>query len=441
IDDGLAASVRQGGRLNRALSVVEGLPRTTPAGGGTPTPSVPVTLAVDPALVEELQAMAAGPYAVGGKAGAGDGTDDAAAFLQRLRAVAAVHPVVAMPYGDVDAESLQTAGLGAVLTRSLPEAGTASAGGAGQGAGALIALVADPTLGALGGSTERTAGGVRIAEQRYLAELAVLALQAPADPASAPSILIAPSREVGADPDGVRAMMSDTAELTWLRAASVEDLAAGPASAAGTLVAAGAPALDGGGLADIAAAVASRDDLAGAVVGDADSALAPEDAAISRATSVAWRSDPSGFRAAATGVRTTIDRMRDHVTLLAPADGTYSLASSDAPLVLTVRNDLPFPVRVRLQLQTRGNVGLSIDDIGPQELAPGQRTVLQVPTHVRQSGRFAVTASLTTPSGGPLGERVTFQVKSTAYGAISLIITIGAAALLGLLFLRRLIRF
>src|SRR3954453_22336546 len=101
VDDGLAASVRQGGRLDRALSVVEDLPRTTPAGGGTPIPTVPVTLAVDPALVEELETMAAGPYAVDGKAGAGDGTDDAAAFLQRLRAVAAVHPVVALPYGDV----------------------------------------------------------------------------------------------------------------------------------------------------------------------------------------------------------------------------------------------------------------------------------------------------------------------------------------------------
>ena len=33
------------------------------------------------------------------------------------------------------------------------------------------------------------------------------------------------------------------------------------------------------------------------------------------------------------------------------------------------------------------------------------------------------------------------QVKSTAYGSISLIITFGAAALLGLLFLRRLVRF
>ena len=35
-DDGLADSVSSGGRLDRALRVVEGLPRTTPAGGGTP---------------------------------------------------------------------------------------------------------------------------------------------------------------------------------------------------------------------------------------------------------------------------------------------------------------------------------------------------------------------------------------------------------------------
>jgi hypothetical protein len=33
------------------------------------------------------------------------------------------------------------------------------------------------------------------------------------------------------------------------------------------------------------------------------------------------------------------------------------------------------------------------------------------------------------------------QVKSTAYGSISLLITFGAAALLALLFLRRLVRF
>ena len=56
-------------------------------------------------------------------------------------------------------------------------------------------------------------------------------------------------------------------------------------------------------------------------------------------------------------------------------------------------------------------------------------------------GGFAVTAQLTTPAGGPLGDEIQLQVKSTAYGPISLLITIGAAALLGLLFLRRLVKY
>ena len=53
--------------------------------------------------------------------------------------------------------------------------------------------------------------------------------------------------------------------------------------------------LDPAGLADVAAAVAVRDDLAGAVVGDADTALQAYDAAIARATSVAWRGGPRGL--------------------------------------------------------------------------------------------------------------------------------------------------
>ncbi|PZU42632.1 MAG: hypothetical protein DI571_11025 [Arsenicicoccus sp.] len=67
--------------------------------------------------------------------------------------------------------------------------------------------------------------------------------------------------------------------------------------------------------------------------------------------------------------------------------------------------------------------------------------MLQVPITMRQSGGVTVTAALTTPGGGALGERVELQVRSTAYGPISLIITIGAAALLALLFLRRLVHF
>jgi uncharacterized protein DUF6049 len=488
---------------------------------------VPVTLAVDPALVEELQVMADGPYPVGGEEDAGSGSDEAAAWLTRLRAVAADHPVVALPYGDVDADSLTGAGLSAVVARSLPgnpegtaqddpdapaapptgaPAETVADGAAGAdilrevlgvnartdlawavggalrpetldvlrdggveevvlaprgltdgaaalglegpaaarttvpaGDGAVDALVADPALSGLAGGAP-VAGGPRAAEQRSVAELVLQTLQ-PGDAATGQTLLVAPPREVDPDPVTVSAGMAAAATLPGLRALSVAQLGGGPVSDTGELaVPEGPGGLDAAGLADVAAAVRVRDQLGGAVVGDADAVLAPWDAAVARTTSAAWRDDPAAFPSAAADLRTTIGGLLERVTLLAPAAGIYSLASSDSPLVLTVSNELPFALRVQLRVQTRGNA-LSVGDLGDQVLPPEQRTTLQVPAQVRQSGRFGVAATLVTPDGAPLGDPVQLQVQSTAYGTISLVITIGAAALLGLLFLRRLVRF
>ncbi|WP_448641712.1 DUF6049 family protein [Geodermatophilus sp. URMC 63] len=524
VDDELAAEVSDGGRLDRALAVLERVPQVVAPGTTEPAPLAPVTLAVDPVLVEELALMAEGPYDVAGAedAGTGTGTDAAAAWLDRLRAVAGDHPVVALSYGDVDADALQAAGLPAAVTRSLPGAaagtgtgtgtedgngrptatadspgpdgaallreelgtdvrtdlawaaggalradtlGTLTGGGIEQvvlGSDALTggataigltgaaaarttavgdggpvpALVADSGLSDLVGAAGQSSGGTRVAEQRYLAELVLLSQQPVADPAGQ-TVLVAPPRDVDPAPDGVAAMIADTA-LPGLRPVALTDLAAGPATDAGTPVdPVDAPLLDAAGLADVVAAAGLRDDLAGAVVGDPAAALAGTDAALARTTSAAWREDPDGFRAAAGGLRESVDRLRGQVTLVAPAEGSYSLASKDAPLVLTVQNDLPFAVRVLVDVHTRDNVGLTIGSLGAQEVPPQQRTTLQVPTEVRQSGRFAVSAGLTTPGGGRLGETVAIQVRSTAYGTISLSITIGAAVLLGLLFLRR----
>ncbi|MGY1718189.1 DUF6049 family protein [Blastococcus sp. SYSU DS0552] len=535
VDDGLAEAVGTGGRLDRALTVIERLPGGPPA--TEPAAPLPVTLALDPALVEELALMADGPYAVDGVAGAGTGTDAARSFLERLRAVVATRPVVALPYGDVDADGLQAAGLPMVVTRSLPGtpegtaqdppgpppvtedpavdggappaepaeasdtgAGTAiltdvldvtpitdlawapdgsyapatldtlRAGGIDQvvlgsgaltdgdsavgldgsdaiarssvpfGAGALDVLVADPTLSAVVGTAEVTQGGPRIAEQRYLAELAALNLQAP--PGSEQTVLVAPPRDLDAGVEGAGAMISDTAGLPWLQAGSVAAIGDAPAADAGTLTAPSTDtALDPAGMAVLAEAVAAREELAEAIPGNADLALRSYDAGIARAASVLRRDDPEEFVAAAADARGTLGGVMERVTVVAPADGTYSLASSDAPLVLTVDNPLPFPVDVRLHVEPPASGGLAIGDIGVQTLAPEQRTTLQVPTELRRSGGFTVTAQVTTPSGSPLGDPVEMQVKSTAYGPISLSITIGAAALLGLLFLRRLVRF
>ncbi|SDY59043.1 hypothetical protein SAMN05660209_04230 [Geodermatophilus africanus] len=527
VDDRLTDEVAAGGRLDRALATVERLPETAPPEGGEPAPVVPVTLAVDPALVEELQVMADGPYPVGGEEDAGSGSDEAAAWLTRLRAVAADHPVVALPYGDVDADSLTGAGLSAVVSRSLPGSaegtaqddpdapaapptgapaeteadGTAGAdilrevlgveartdlawavggalrpetldvlrdggveevvlapGGLIDGAaalglegpavarttvpagdGAVDALVADPALSGLAGGAP-VAGGPRAAEQRSVAELVLQTLQ-PGDAATGQTLLVAPPREVDPDPATVSAVMAAAATLPGLRPLSVAQLGDGPVADTGELAAPEDPGgLEAAGLADVAEAVRVRDQLAGAVVGNADAVLAPWDAAVARTTSAAWRDDPAAFLSAAADLRTTVRRLLERVTLLAPAAGIYSLASSDSPLVLTVSNELPFALRVQLRVQSRGNA-LSVGDLGDQVLGPEQRTTLQVPAQVRQSGRFGVAATLVTPDGAPLGDPVQLQVQSTAYGTISVVITIGAAALLGLLFLRRLVRF
>jgi hypothetical protein len=562
-DDELARSVSPGGRLDRALAVLERLP----AGEGQ-EPALPVTLAVDPALVEELGIMAGGPYTVGPDDVAGQGTDAAANFLGRLRELAAVHLVVALPYGDVDGDALTAVGLADVLTRSLPgtPAGTAqgtgaavptppeeveptpeqtadqeptatpdptadggstdapdptsdagtggnddAAGDEGLGAGARIltdalgvaprtdlawaaggsfreatvatlldggvgtlvlgpsglsagqrlvgleagaaaaagrartdagevgVLVADTGLGAVVHAAEDWPGGPRVAEQRYLAELALIGQQSP--DGSTATVLVAPPREVVAGPDGAGAMMADVAGLPWLTPTSLGELEASRPADAGRLTdPADAVLLDEAGLADVVAAERTRDDLAEAVVGEPDEVLSSYDAATARTVSVSHREEPEDFRSSASGLRTAVGRLLDRVSLLAPADGTYSLASRDAPLPLTVQNDLPFSVSVQVALgsDTRS---IAIGDIGPQTLAPGERQTLEVPTEVRQSGTFSVSAALTTPGGTPLGKTVRLQVKSTAYGTISLLITFGAAGLLGLLFLRRLVRF
>jgi hypothetical protein len=254
-------------------------------------------------------------------------------------------------------------------------------------------------------------------------------------------VLVTPPRTVDADPDTVARMMGETTTTPWLQAATAQSFVTG-GTGPGTALAtpAATPALDPTGLATLVQAVSTRDAIAASAVRDPVGQLAPEDAATSRAASIEWRDDVSGFRAAARDVRTTMTRLADSVSLVAPSDGTYSLASNNAPLVLTVRNDLPFAVQVLLQLQT-ASMGLQFGDVGKQTLLPGQLTTLQVPTQVTHLGAFSVTAALTTPDGAALGDPVRIRVKSTAYGPIGLFITIGAASLLGLLFLRRLIRF
>ncbi|WP_461167691.1 glycoprotein [Tsukamurella serpentis] len=110
VDDALAGSLGSGGRLDGLLSAYEEATR-----GPDPRRTAlraAACLAIDPDLLVTVQAMT-GPYRVSrnpadprGPTVAGRGSEQAGAWLERLRRVAADSCVVALPFGQVDLEAL-----------------------------------------------------------------------------------------------------------------------------------------------------------------------------------------------------------------------------------------------------------------------------------------------------------------------------------------------
>jgi hypothetical protein len=101
-DDDLATSVASGGRLSRALAAIEQLE----AKG-----NFPVTVLIDPELLDELTVMTSG-YVVrtGTRSVTGTGQDLARAWLDRLTTLLETHSAVDVqltPYADPDVQSLR----------------------------------------------------------------------------------------------------------------------------------------------------------------------------------------------------------------------------------------------------------------------------------------------------------------------------------------------
>ena len=122
------------------------------------------------------------------------------------------------------------------------------------------------------------------------------------------------------------------------------------------------------------------------------------------------------------------------MTIVNPG-GSYTLATERSPLPLALRNDLPVPIRVRLQVDAPP--GMSVTDMGEIELPPGYLP-LQVPIEVHFTQRVAVDVALRTADGMPLGEPVRLSVHSNAYGKVLFFITLSVSAVLVALAGRRL---
>lgn len=135
-----------------------------------------------------------------------------------------------------------------------------------------------------------------------------------------------------------------------------------------------------------------------------------------------------------TTVGRTVDDLFNAVTIVNPG-GAYTLATERSPLPLALRNNLPVPIRVRLDVDAPP--GMTVTDMGVIELPPGFLP-LKVPIEVHFTQRVAVDVALRTADGLPLGEPVRLSVHSNAYGQVLFFITLTGGAILALLVGRRL---
>lgn len=135
-----------------------------------------------------------------------------------------------------------------------------------------------------------------------------------------------------------------------------------------------------------------------------------------------------------TTVGRTVEDLFNAVTIVNPG-GSYTLATERSPLPLALRNNLPVPIRVRLDIDAPP--GMTVTDMGEIVLPPGFLP-LKVPIEVHFTQRVAVDVALRTADGLPLGEPVRLSVHSNAYGKVLFFITLSAGAVLVLLVGRRL---
>lgn len=135
-----------------------------------------------------------------------------------------------------------------------------------------------------------------------------------------------------------------------------------------------------------------------------------------------------------TAVGDTIEDLFGAVTIVNPG-GAYTLATEHSPLPLALRNDLAVPINVRLDVEAPP--GMTVTDIGDQELPPGYLP-LRIPVEVNFAQRVAIDVTLRTPNGLQLGEPVRLSVHSNAYGQVLFAITLTGGAILALLVGRRL---
>ncbi|MFI5100506.1 MAG: DUF6049 family protein, partial [Actinomycetes bacterium] len=303
----------------------------------------------------------------------------------------------------------------------------------------LTAVVADSVLSKLLTTPPAQLGGAVLAEQRVLAELAMVGLELPSVPRS---LVVVPARGWSPDPSYVHALLHAVGAAPWVKVTRLTDLTVNAASGPSRQRPAYPTGVRKREL-DAVQMSAVRDGtqrLAAltAVLANDQPVTDTYTRALLRAQSAAWRADRSGGRAYAAHVVARITALQSQVHLV--QSGPVTLAAHSGRIPVTVVNDLDQVVNVRVGMEAVPPVRLTLVQPVPVRLEPHSSTTLDVAADATANGSVLVVARLLTVQGAAYGPAQTFEVQVTGFGAVAGLIVGGALVLLSIALVVRIAR-
>lgn len=156
-----------------------------------------------------------------------------------------------------------------------------------------------------------------------------------------------------------------------------------------------------------------------------------------RGASSSWRSNPGASREWVGKATKTLNGVLSNVQL-AEFPGLITQLSSNAYIPVTVTNNLPITVFVKLQIPP--TVGLNPKDLDTLRFPAQGRRTIWLNTEVSRPGQFTVDLRLTTEDGTQLGAPQRLRVQGNTYAPLTFVLTVIAGGLLIVLSGRRIIR-
>jgi len=439
-----------GSRLDRIIS-------------GTDSTTVPVTWAIDPAVLGRDQRTAA-------QVSADPVTPLVAPLAKRIAEASSRHTVWALPYGDPDLAATVTSSPADPTVEALIRRGAALGPALGVPVGSGVAWLDDGGLqkpredglltafgrsalsaalvsssslpaepGFTGTADRRSPSGMPILAwddalsrltlqtmspgqatlmtQEFLAETAMILAESPGINRT---LLVAMPRTIDPDAASMSQFLQSLAATPWLQFATTDQVRASAATrdpvtqvSTGSWAPSGPPQVDGRSLGQIAGTRQTIDGVA---------ALFPDGLAyrtlwndtLDQLPSTRWRSNPGGVAtlssaAAAAGAQATRG--------VRVADQTTNFLAEEGVLQVTVVNDLDSAVEgVKLVLTPTNPRMRILSDPVPIRIEKESKATVQVRVQAVAAGLVPVTAALTTSDGTPIGVGTTLTVRANPPG-------------------------